>query len=157
MGYLALARASITKSASLRPLRPGVLSRITMAAMTHRSKVGLSSALRLSTLLTAIIAYTACVAPVAKPPVAKNGMTVGQAQDASVRLEPGMTRDQVLQVLGHPTDAESQTVVQNTDQPWQALVWNYRWQLDDYRDKRLVLFYVFAEGSEWRLNNWMWF
>jgi len=100
-------------------------------------------------MLATAIATLACV----HPPVAKNGMTVEQAQHASLLLAPGMTRKQVLEVLGEPTDAESTTAGSSTDHPWQALVWNYRWQ-GATKDKRLILY--FAEGTQWRLNNWTW-
>jgi len=102
--------------------------------------------------LLTTIAVVACMSA-----VGNNALTVRRAQDASVVLEPGMTRDQVVQVLGNPTDTESQTMGQKTDSgAWQALVWNYRWA-DGFsgESKRLVLY--FAEGDEWRLNHWRWY
>ena len=106
-------------------------------------------------MLATAIATLACV----HPPVAKNGMTVEQAQHASLLLAPGMTRKQVLEVLGEPTDAESTTAGSSTDHPWQALVWNYRWASNGYDQKRLTLFFAEPEAAvaDWLLNNWHWF
>jgi hypothetical protein len=104
----------------------------------------------------AVSGYVTCNAPLA--PAQTGGtqaISLPQAQSASLRLEPGLTREQVAQILGLPTNTESQTAGQNTGVPWQALLWNCVWY--DGTPNRKMLTLYFSDQRGWRLNSWSWF
>jgi hypothetical protein len=91
--------------------------------------------------------------PPARP---EGGATLEQAQAASLRLEPGLLRDQVARILGPPTNTETVPAGEATGHAWQALLWNYVWYDGTPGRKALALFFEFDDHVGWRLNSWRW-
>jgi hypothetical protein len=89
---------------------------------------------------------TASAPPATASPVAAPGTPAPDVQAASLRLEPGLTRDQVVALMGSPGATEFGTP--SAGQP-EALTWRY-----DVSGRRLVL--VFAKSDDWRLASWSW-
>ena len=85
------------------------------------------------------------------PPV----ISVQQAQAAAFRLERGLTREQVAQILGLPTNVATETAGQDTGKAWLALRWSYIWYGGTPDQRRLGL--LFADHGGWHLQYWAWY
>jgi len=83
------------------------------------------------------------------------GITLQQAQALFFRLERGMTREQVAQILGPPSSVKTEPAGQDTGRPWLCLTWNYIWNSGTADRKGLGV--LFADQGGWRLHYWSWF
>ena len=83
------------------------------------------------------------------------GMSIQQAQAAINRLERGLTREQVAQILGMPSNILTTTAGEDTGRAWLALKWNYVWNGRTVNETGLQLF--FANQGGWRLHYWRWY
>lgn len=66
------------------------------------------------------------------------------SKEQMLKLEEGMTTEQVTALLGQPDATESGTCGQATKKPWPCRTWRYGW----FR----VLFQ--AHGKAWVVNGW---
>lgn len=82
-------------------------------------------------------------------------LSLQQAQAAFPRLTHGLTREQVVQILGPPTIAKTGTAGEDTGRPWLALKWNYVWNGGTPDEKGLGL--LFSDQGGWRLAYWAWY
>jgi hypothetical protein len=96
-------------------------------------------------------------------------MTFDQAKAASVKLEPGMSRDNVSRIFGLPKKTAAQASAGGT--PANGLIWTYEWWIDHparckagawCRGHAAKFELVFqpatdaANGDPWQLNSWSW-
>jgi hypothetical protein len=87
-------------------------------------------------------------------PTTRDGLLLSDAQDKALKLQPGMTQDQVQALLGRPDETAARTYGSQTPRPWNGIEWTYRW--GGWRAKRLQI--VFEHGTEsWLVNSWKWF
>ena len=84
------------------------------------------------------------------------GLSIQQAQAAIIRLERGLTREQVTQILGMPSNMLTTMITsEDTGRTWLALKWNYVWNGGTANEKGLQMF--FADQGGWRLHYWRWY
>ena len=99
-------------------------------------------------------------------------MTLDEAKAASVKLEPGMSRQNVATLFGLPKKTEVLPMGSETKNPWNGLVWRYEWWIDHPADcsagafcrgraAQFELVFQRAEqatpdGDTWLLNSWSW-
>jgi hypothetical protein len=100
-----------------------------------------------------IVCNTSTPAAAANAPAP--GITLQEAQSAFLRLQRGLTREQVAQILGSPSYTETTTAGQDTGRAWLALKWNYVWNGGTGDQKGLSL--LFADQGGWRLHYWAWY
>ena len=84
----------------------------------------------------------------------RHGLTLGKAQEKALALTPGMTEKAVKDLLDLPdeTTAETEDIAA---QPWQALVWTYRWHWSAFGSTSLEIRFRRAQNS-WAVHTWHW-
>jgi hypothetical protein len=104
--------------------------------------------------------YVSCNTPLQRldnqspPATTTSSLTFQEAQAASLKLEPGLTKDDVVKILGTPTNTELRAMAEATATPWQALVWNFVWN-DGAGNRTLSI--IFGEHEGWHVKSWTWF
>jgi hypothetical protein len=88
-------------------------------------------------------------------PQNRYSLSLADAQDKAIKLEIGISREQVLALLGHPDETAIKTYGSKTPNPWTGEVWTYRWSLENYTAKRLEIIFEQSKGS-WIVNSWDW-
>jgi hypothetical protein len=84
-----------------------------------------------------------------------SGILLSDAHEKSKKLMPEMTQEQVRALLGEPDETSAQTFGSSTTQPWNGVVWKYRW--DRPGDYSLFLIIVFEKWNDaWVVNMWRW-
>lgn len=68
-----------------------------------------------------------------------------------MRIEIGMTQDDVLRFLGAPDRVEQQTCGQNTRKPWSCRIW--RFESADTPGRSFSVYFGRIDGA-WLVNNW---
>jgi hypothetical protein len=103
----------------------------------------------------------------------RSTLSLQQAKETSVRLEPGMTREAVSDLFGPPAMTQARTTGGDTGAPSQGLVWTYQWWVDHPpecragawcrgRAEKFDLIFQQVEkpdepsGDTWRLHSWSW-
>jgi hypothetical protein len=89
------------------------------------------------------------------------GLSLRDAQDKSLKLQPGMTQDEVVLLLCKPDETSAGTFGTQTPKPWNGVVWMYHWGLGLWslrgpnpHDKLTI---VFEKGLDtWVVNSWYW-
>jgi outer membrane protein assembly factor BamE (lipoprotein component of BamABCDE complex) len=83
------------------------------------------------------------------------GLSLHDAQDKALKLEPGMTQDDVILLLGKPDETSAGTYGTQTVKPWNGITWYYRWGTNLLNSK--VLNISFEKSSDaWVVNSWQW-
>jgi hypothetical protein len=89
------------------------------------------------------------------------GLSLGDAHDKSLKLEPGMTQSQVVSLLCTPDETEARTFGSNTQNPWEGVMWTFHWGSGIWRlngsNPHDTLTIIFEKESEtWAINSWQW-
>jgi outer membrane protein assembly factor BamE (lipoprotein component of BamABCDE complex) len=88
----------------------------------------------------------------------RNGLTLRDAQDKGVKLQPGLTQDELLLFFGKPDETSAGTYGTNTPKPWNGIMWFYRWgKIDSFPLNFKQLSITFENDSgQWVINSWQW-
>lgn len=103
----------------------------------------------------------------------RDGLSLRDAQDKALKLEPGLAQDEVLLLLGKPDETSAETYGAQTPKPWNGMAWYYRWGnqpsfrsggLSDNPDnvpavnnhKILTIIFNQDSGAVWVVNSWQW-
>jgi hypothetical protein len=85
----------------------------------------------------------------------RSGVTLGKAENAVLKLNPRMKREEVESLLGPPDETAIYTYGADVGKAWGGIAWKYQWKLNS-RPK--LLFVVFQDGdSGWIVNHWRWY
>jgi outer membrane protein assembly factor BamE (lipoprotein component of BamABCDE complex) len=86
------------------------------------------------------------------------GLSLRDAQDKALKLEPGITQDEVILLLGKPDVTSAGTYGTQTQKPWNGITWYYRWgTLDSDPSNYKQLSIIFEKGlNTWVINSWQW-
>lgn len=83
-------------------------------------------------------------------------MTLAEAQQKSLSLQPSLPQSRVRELLGDPDETSSRTYGSSTPNPWNGIEWVYKWHIP-YQTKSLhVVFSDAAGDNNWVVNNWDW-
>lgn len=89
------------------------------------------------------------------------GLSLQDAQDKALKLEPGLTQDEVTLLLCKPDETSARTFGTETPKPWNGIVWIYHWgpgiRWFDRPNPHDTLTIVFEKGANaWVVNSWLW-
>jgi hypothetical protein len=70
------------------------------------------------------------------------------SKETMLKLNEGMTMDQIKGLLGPPDSTSSLTCGSTTPSPWPCRLWSY-----DSRGHRLMVFFA-KVGDAWVVNHW---
>jgi hypothetical protein len=98
----------------------------------------------------------------AKPlePKTREGLSLSDAQDKALKLQPGMAQTAVTELFGKPDETSSGTYGSQTPKPWNGVTWVYRWTRG-LSSKRLSVVFQYVAfqqgGGAWVVNSWNWY
>jgi hypothetical protein len=89
------------------------------------------------------------------------GLSLKDAQDKAIKLEPGMSQAEVVLLLCKPDETSARTFGSDTSKPWNGVVWDYLWGPGIYWANRPnphdALTIVFEKDvNDWIVNSWFW-
>lgn len=85
------------------------------------------------------------------------GLSLHDAQDKSLKLIPGMTKDDVTLLLGTPDTTSAGTYGTETPQPWNGMTWCYRWTGASQMLVSSLLITFEKEQNDWVVHGWQWY
>ena len=100
----------------------------------------------------------------------RNGLSLRDAQDKALKLEPGMTKEEIISLLGKPDETSAGTYGTQTAHPWNGITWYYRWGsfqdshtnsamealFQSHSDKILSIILQRDSDAFWVVNSWQW-
>jgi outer membrane protein assembly factor BamE (lipoprotein component of BamABCDE complex) len=91
----------------------------------------------------------------------KYGLSLRDAQDKSLKLEPGMTQDEVALLLCKPDETSVETFGAQTSRPWNGFTWAYHWGPRIWwlngKNPHNTLTIIFEKKLDnWVVNTWIW-
>jgi outer membrane protein assembly factor BamE (lipoprotein component of BamABCDE complex) len=89
------------------------------------------------------------------------GLSLRDAQDKSLKLEPGMTQDEVALLLCKPDETSVETFGTQTTRPWNGFVWIYHWgpriwRFDGKNPHNTLTIFFEKRLDNWVVNTWIW-
>jgi len=88
-------------------------------------------------------------------PLNSHGLSLKDAREKSLALNPGMTQNEVNNLLGKPDDTGARTFGQKTKTgEWQGIQWFYQFETDN---SITILTINFQQSDIWRINSWDWY
>ena len=91
----------------------------------------------------------------------KYGISLGDAQGKSLKLESGMTQNEVALLLCRPDETSVETFGTATPRPWNGFTWIYHggprvWWLNGKNPHNTLTVIFEKRLDDWVVNTWVW-